>query len=657
MIAAEDTAQKWPEYKENMAHMGLAYKSAQEFLDLSSDDRKAALADSQGTGRAWHQVIRGYYSATDGWKTYKKCHDKMEAPADYSEYDFTHLPLSEIDTLARGAKRACGLYDRYSAALDTLGVAKQTKPAFWKLSFDDEEAWASCAEDTAKKWPEYKDNQARMGLSYRSAQEFLALTAENRAAALKESQGTGRSWYHVIRGYYNAEDGWKVYQDCRSQMGRPVAYSEHDFINLPIPDINALVREAKKVYVFYQRYSVAMAQLQLEALSKEKFCALGDNQVAQVESVEDAAKKWPEYSENMKRLGQPFKERREFLTLSADKRANFYQVSRGTSRSAWQFVSGNYSAEDGWATYRDSLNALGLPLKYSEYEFIHLSTADIDGLARHAKKSHELFSNLKELCGFAGKPSICTASDIYASDDLSKLDQEYAERQREWAPRILYANSCKQVGAVPNWSVFDSKTPKEQIEAAVLADTTAKNRIEYKNLCKKLERQADPDFLNRSVADQQAMVRQLSDELWTQRKQTIKKVGTVAAIIIAAIIVKRAYDDLHSSSDAAAESEPSNGVAGSESEVYKSRIDRNEFRKQRQEFWKTDLQQHPERYSPDAADRINSNKAPIGEDGFPEELHHRGGGPNDALIPMTRTDHRLGDNYSKNHPWLFEKKE
>jgi hypothetical protein len=51
-----------------------------------------------------------------------------------------------------------------------------------------------------------------------------------------------------------------------------------------------------------------------------------------------------------------------------------------------------------------------------------------------------------------------------------------------------------------------------------------------------------------------------------------------------------------------------------------------------------------------------AGKPPIGSDGFPMELHHETplskGGSNDAsnLTPMTRTDHRLGDNYKLNHP-------
>jgi hypothetical protein len=41
--------------------------------------------------------------------------------------------------------------------------------------------------------------------------------------------------------------------------------------------------------------------------------------------------------------------------------------------------------------------------------------------------------------------------------------------------------------------------------------------------------------------------------------------------------------------------------------------------------------------------------APIGEDGHPVELHHQGQQQDSPLVEMTRTDHRLNDNFDKNH--------
>ena len=42
-------------------------------------------------------------------------------------------------------------------------------------------------------------------------------------------------------------------------------------------------------------------------------------------------------------------------------------------------------------------------------------------------------------------------------------------------------------------------------------------------------------------------------------------------------------------------------------------------------------------------------RAPIGDDGHPVELHHRDQLPDSPLDEMTRTDHRLGENFRKNH--------
>jgi len=49
-------------------------------------------------------------------------------------------------------------------------------------------------------------------------------------------------------------------------------------------------------------------------------------------------------------------------------------------------------------------------------------------------------------------------------------------------------------------------------------------------------------------------------------------------------------------------------------------------------------------------DKIKDGKAPTGTDGHPVELHHDGQKADSPLKPMTRTDHRLGGNFKKNHP-------
>ena len=71
---------------------------------------------------------------------------------------------------------------------------------------------------------------------------------------------------------------------------------------------------------------------------------------------------------------------------------------------------------------------------------------------------------------------------------------------------------------------------------------------------------------------------------------------------------------------------------------------------QRRQYWNDQLEQDPGRFSPRNQRRVGKGQSPIGPDGHPTELHH----PDKANKPfsvqeMSRTDHRLGDNYGINH--------
>ena len=82
----------------------------------------------------------------------------------------------------------------------------------------------------------------------------------------------------------------------------------------------------------------------------------------------------------------------------------------------------------------------------------------------------------------------------------------------------------------------------------------------------------------------------------------------------------------------------------------RSTIDRSAFRTERESFWKNEAATNPAAYGPDDLARMNRGKAPIGPDGHPMELHHVDRTPDGGLTPMSRTNHRLGENYKKNHP-------
>jgi RHS repeat-associated protein len=81
-----------------------------------------------------------------------------------------------------------------------------------------------------------------------------------------------------------------------------------------------------------------------------------------------------------------------------------------------------------------------------------------------------------------------------------------------------------------------------------------------------------------------------------------------------------------------------------------SQIDRAAFKAEREAFWKAEAKNNPGKYSADDLARMEQGHPPIGPDGFPIELHHKDRTPSGGLDPMSRTDHRLGDNYKLNHP-------
>ncbi len=81
-----------------------------------------------------------------------------------------------------------------------------------------------------------------------------------------------------------------------------------------------------------------------------------------------------------------------------------------------------------------------------------------------------------------------------------------------------------------------------------------------------------------------------------------------------------------------------------------SKIDRAAFRKEREQYWKAEAQQNGGNYGPEDLTKLQKGRAPTGPDGHPMELHHVDRTPEGGLQPMSRTDHRLGENYKKNHP-------
>jgi RHS repeat-associated protein len=85
---------------------------------------------------------------------------------------------------------------------------------------------------------------------------------------------------------------------------------------------------------------------------------------------------------------------------------------------------------------------------------------------------------------------------------------------------------------------------------------------------------------------------------------------------------------------------------------------RAEFNSMKPQIWREEARANAGAYSAENLARMQQGKAPIGSDGHPMELHHTKplaeGGTNalSNIEKLTRTDHRLGENYKKNHPGL-----
>ena len=91
-------------------------------------------------------------------------------------------------------------------------------------------------------------------------------------------------------------------------------------------------------------------------------------------------------------------------------------------------------------------------------------------------------------------------------------------------------------------------------------------------------------------------------------------------------------------------------IAGGAKKARTSLIDRKSFRAEREAFWQNQAVSSSDSFTPENLARMRKGKPPIGSDGHPMELHHAARTPDGPLVPMTRTDHRLGENYRKNHP-------
>lgn len=600
--------------------------------------------------RTYFQALTGYYSPAKGWEVFSECRTEMEQPLDYSNADFVKLPIGNLDKLTREAKLCRDLYRRLKTADDRMGLSVMSPKNFW-ASRDKAPATVDTHEHAASLWPQYRDNMQRYGLNHKSATDFLSLPKAEREKLHADSRGTQRSWTQAAARRYTAADGWKTYKESRTYLGETLRYTEYEFTHLPIVEVDTIARSTKARHDLYRRYETAVESLGLEPLSPTAFFASDDQTQSLVEKAEDAAAKWPVYHSHMLAMGEKTVTQQAFYDLDVHQRRSLYDTARGTQRTTLQFMTRHHSADTGWIAYSKAMDKLSITSPHTERDYKNLPIAQIDALTRHAVDAEDLVSRFAELCKAAQQSNKYTPAYVYGTNNLRPLFREYKDLHEKWATRIVYSNSCERIGVKPNWSAFDARSDKERTEAATLSTVAAENFSSYATLCDKLEIPKDSAFVSQSLEGQRAEIDQLSHVLWDQRKETVslyaKRTGEV---VVWAAMIFLAYKATQY-----ANSQP---TPAPEITRRPSQIDRTAFNRQRSDYWRNEASTNPNRYgsNPENLGRMMSGRAPMGNDGFPFELHHPGGNPNATLIPMTRTEHRLGDNYTKNHPWMFEVK-
>lgn len=133
----------------------------------------------------------------DKWARYELLSTQIEPFPEHSKDGFNQLPAKEQDAIISRAIQSCDLYQQYSVAMHCLKLPKLSKFEFLQLG-DQQTVVASKAKQQATDWLIYKDRTSRVGLPFKSSQEFGRLSDVDRSTLLADSRSGCKALWLIL---------------------------------------------------------------------------------------------------------------------------------------------------------------------------------------------------------------------------------------------------------------------------------------------------------------------------------------------------------------------------------------------------------------------------------------------------------------------------
>jgi hypothetical protein len=147
------------------------------------------------TGTIPSRDAKGDEPKGDKWARYESLCTQTEHFPEHSKDGFSQLSAKEQDAAISRVIQSCDLYQQYSVAADCLKLPKLSKFEFLQLG-DQQTSVASKVKQQATDWLTYKDRMSRVGLPFKSSQEFGRFSDQARKNLLADlHEGAVFSWW------------------------------------------------------------------------------------------------------------------------------------------------------------------------------------------------------------------------------------------------------------------------------------------------------------------------------------------------------------------------------------------------------------------------------------------------------------------------------